>query len=269
MAELNGGMPKKDQDSSNVVERIKEIRKQRIESREIVNTPTAIFLFPFLRDERYLNSSNHEVIRQLAGAENTVEHAQKVIRDLRIKKPIIITREIPNDDKRGIIIPSMGFGGIALSDKEVKLYFDPAHPNVVESLSGWSGRQIAHELNHIARWQVHKLGKTLLDAIISEGLATYSEERWDGEYKATKWGRALNPVQIRDEWQQAQHELDSISYNYTSWFFGRGGNHPIWTGYSLGAAVINAYFQRHPGVKMADVVRMPSKKILKESRFSV
>lgn len=268
MTEINSGISTSGGNPSSVVERIRQVEKEQVERGEVINTQSATFRFPFLRDERYLTSSNREAIRQLAGAENTVRHAQKVIKDLQIRNPVTITREIPSDNRKGIIIPSMGIGGIALSDKEVKLYFDTDHPNVIESLSSWSGRQIAHELNHIARWQAHKLGKTLLEAMISEGLATYYEEHWNGEYAETKWGHALDPIQIQDEWQQAQHELDSVSYNYRDWFFGIGGNHPVWTGYSLGTAIVRAYFQRHAGAKMAESVRIPSKKILKESGYS-
>ena len=112
------------------------------------------------------------------------------------------------------------------------------------------------------------MGKTLLDAMISEGLATYYEEHWNGEYTESKWGHALNRAQLQDEWHQAQHELNSVSYNYQDWFFGTGVNHPVWTGYSLGTAIIQAYFQRHAGAKMAEVVKMPSKKILKESGYN-
>lgn len=250
-------------------ERIKQLDAEQLKNGEIVKTPTAIFHFPFLKDERYLNSPNREAMQKLAGAENTVEHARKAIRDLEIKKPVIITREIPTGYKRRNIIPSLGIGGRTFSDTEVELYFDPNHANVAESLSIWSGRQIAHELNHVARWQAHAMKRTLLDTIISEGLATYYEEHWGGKYLGTKWGHALDQTQTQEEWQRAQKEFDSANYNYGDWFFGSDKGHPVYSGYSLGTTIVTDYFRNHPHEEMAKVVKMPSKKLLKESKFNI
>lgn len=269
MAETNKKMPAEDNGNSGMWKKIKQLEKEEFERGEIVKVPNAIFHFPFLQNASFLNSPNKSVLVSLAGPENTVHHAQEVIQDLEIKKSVIITREIPTGYKRRNIIPFLGIGGRALSDTEVELYFDPNHANVVESLSSWSGRQIAHELNHVARWQAHAMKKTLLDAIISEGLATYYEERWGGKYLETKWGHALNQTQTQGEWQRAQKELDFANYNYGDWFFGSDKGHPLYSGYSIGTTIVGDYFKRNPRQKMADVVKIPSKKVLKKSGFGL
>lgn len=242
---------------------------EKLKTREIVRVPNATFHFPFLQDANFLDSPNKEVLISLAGSENTVHYAQEAMQDLEIKNPVTIVREIPTGYEMHSIIPSLGIGGRAFSESKIKLYFDPNHTNVTESLLSWSGRQIAHELNHIARFQAGTKGRTLLDAMISEGLATYYEEHWKNEYKETKWGHALNQTQTQEEWQRAQKELDSVNYNYGDWFFGRDKGHPVHSGYSLGTTIVSEYFKNHPNEKMAKVVKMPSKKILKESKFNI
>lgn len=253
---------------SEIVERIEQIKKERVESGETVVTPGITFEFPFLRDERFLSSPQKDALLNFAGSQSTIPPSKEAVADLRLKKPLTIIRTIPEDNERQYIIPSIGIGGVAFSGNEVKLYFDPSHDNVVESLSKLGERQIAHEINHVARFQAGKMDNSLLDAMISEGLATYHEEYWRGKYLETRWGHALNPDQLIEEWEKAKKELTSSEYNYRDWFFGIDKGHPVWTGYSLGTAIVSDYFKKHPQAGMVEVVRVPSKKILKESGFS-
>lgn len=251
-----------------VIERARELEQERIKNREVIHTPIADFSFPFLRDSRFLNSPNRDAISKLDLQTLTVDGVIDAMRDLRIKPKITVTTLIPEEDEENYIIPSLGIGGRAFSAKEVRLYFDSHHPKTLDSLRIWKKRQIAHELNHVARFQANKVGHTLLNGIITEGLATYYEEHWENEYLPTPWGNALTQDQIAAKWQEAKSELDKQDFDYGAWFFGKNGKHPVWTGYSLGTAIVNEYFRTHPDEKMVTLVRKPAKDILKASGFN-
>lgn len=257
--------------SEGVVGRINQLKRQRIESGELVETPTVTYHFPFLTDERFLSSPKKDKLKELADASNTVSTSQEAIEDLEIKGNITITRLIPNDEHKMGIIPGLGIGGRAIANNEVQLYFSPDDQNVLESLAKWNDRQIAHELTHVARQESGNRGRDLLDAMIDEGLATYNEEHWKGKYEQTPWGHALTQEQLKEEWIRAQDELfvDLDGQRYEGWFFGINNTHQRWSGYSLGNAIVNSYFQTHSDARIAEVIRMDSKDILKESRFNL
>lgn len=245
---------------------IEKLQKERIEKGELVTTTSATYKFPYLSDERFLTSPNRPALELLNLPQITIEQSEKVISDLKVHVPITLIRKIPNQEEQGAIIPSLGIGGNAVSGQEIVLYFDPSYSNVIESLKNYAGRQIAHEMNHLRRFQFGKMGNTLLDAVICEGLATYYEDHWGTDLE-TPWGHVLNEEQIRKLWVEAQEELGSDRFNYNQWFFGEGGKYPAWTGYSLGTAIIEAYVERHPTTSIKDLVRKSSKDILKKSSF--
>jgi len=192
---------------SSMIDRVHKLQRKLNESEELIKTPLATYHNPYLRDPRYLNSPLLDEISRLKLPELTRTEVEGVTEDLRLKGPLTIRRLIPTEDEaKFIIIPSLGIGGRAISDHEARLYFDPLNTHVVESLSYWAGREIAHELNHLTRWQAKIRGKTLLDAFIFEGLATVYEEHYGNRYQPTLWGQALSKEQIVSEWQKAQQE---------------------------------------------------------------
>ena len=253
-----------------MIDRVHKLQRKLNESEELIKTPLATYHNPYLRDPRYLNSPLLDEISRLKLPELTRTEVEGVTEDLRLKGPLTIRRLIPTEDEaKFIIIPSLGIGGRAISDHEARLYFDPLNTHVVESLSYWAGREIAHELNHLTRWQAKIRGKTLLDAFIFEGLATVYEEHYGNRYQPTLWGQALSKEQIVSEWQKAQQELDSTDYDREDWFFGRHHGHPLWTGYALGTAIVQSYSDRHPDESMSQLVRKTSATILRKSGFSL
>ena len=187
-------------------------------------------------------------------------------KDLEITQPLEIVVEIPSDsgEELNYVIESLGIGARTLSDRKILFQFDPANPHLLESLGKWRRRQIAHEINHTARYEQQE---TLLDALIFEGLAVNYEENWGGEHQDTPWGHALEPDQLKEEWQKAQKELNSPDYSHFVWFFGENQEHPNWTGYTLGTAIVKKYLELHPGEPMKELVKKPSQEILEQSKF--
>lgn len=252
--------------SRSVVERI----NQKLLSGELYETPIATFHFRYLTDPRYTGADPgvKTTLEQLDIPRLTVTETEKTVKDLKIKKGFTATTLIPTTEETEHIIPSLGIGGRAVSPTEVRYYFDPTHLRVVESLRLWKDRQIAHEMNHVARMQANKRGNTLLDAFLSEGLATYYEEHWGGTYQQTPWGHVLPQEKLNKIWRLAQLALFSRTYNYREWFFGQNGTYPVWTGYTLGTAIVDQYMVKHPRMSMSRLVQMQSTEILKQSGFA-
>lgn len=252
-----------------IIKRIDALEQQEIQSGELRKTSFGTFRFPYLRDPRYLDADPRlkVALDQLHLPDITVTEAEKAVKELKIKKKFTIKTIIPDTTEMRQIIPLLGIGGSAVSSDEVCLYHDLNNRNVIEGLATWRKREIAHELNHIARMQAGKRGSTLLDAFISEGLATFTEEHWDNIFQQTPWGHVFDENELIGEWALAQAELHSNRFNHGEWFFGRESKHPLHTGYSLGTAIVEKLMTKHPGISMARLVRMPSKKILKMSGF--
>ena len=229
--------------------------------------PNINYSFPFMEDVRFANHPNRIILSELAGPKNTILHVELAVKELDINQRLSVARVIPSTDQHWRIIPETGTACRSVSGDTVELLFDPDNPNVINSLRRWSGRQIAHELNHIARMSVFSLHATLLDALISEGLSVYYEEHWQGDFIKSHWGQVLSEEELRNEWKKAQKELLHSDFDFADWFYGRLGGHKLYTGYSLGNAIISSFFGNNQDVSLSKAVRLPSVEILKKSGF--
>lgn len=239
-------------------------------SRETQLIKPNVEYFFLLADDKLMSSPNKDLLLKLAGPNNTIPHAEEVISELNINHNLTVTRLIPSQDQQWRIIPAIGISCRATSSKAIELFFDPNNPNTIASLTIWSGRQIAHELNHIARMESNPdIHMTLLDALISEGLGVYYEEHWKQEYKQSIWGHVLSERELETEWSHAQKELSSNTFDYGDWFYGNHKGHKIYAGYSLGNALITKLFDKYPGLQMSKAVRTPSCDLLKEIGFKI
>lgn len=223
--------------------------------------PFGVFNFTFLDSPAYQNSAVRGEINQLDLPDFFIAEAEKVVKDLEIKKPLTITVGIPFEDEDNYIIPLLGIGARTISDHEVIFQLDPDHQDIVTNISKWQTRQIAHELNHVARGISDQ---TLLDALVFEGLATVYEESWGGEYLETPWGNTLRGESLKEEWQRIQKGLNLPFSNYQDWFYGENPDNPTWPGYALGKAIVKAYIGLHPDIPMKELVRKQSREILSE-----
>src|SRR5690625_1970846 len=71
------------------------------------------------------------------------------------------------------VIPELGVGGFSPSGHLVHVSLDPAHARFGEALEQHLPRTLAHELHHCARWRGPGYGRTLGEALVSEGLADH------------------------------------------------------------------------------------------------
>jgi hypothetical protein len=109
------------------------------------------------------------------------------------------------------------------------------------SVLSWTGDKppiiasINHELHHMARWQNPGYGDTLGGALVSEGIATYYEERTSGW--APPWSKAAVSDDAKEAALKGWNDKD---YNHGEWFF--GGPYGKWVGYGLGYQLAQKLF---------------------------
>jgi uncharacterized protein YjaZ len=141
-------------------------------------------------------------------------------------------------------IPEIGIGGETMTPNLILIYLDPLFSELKESIENEIKSTIAHELFHSARQKVLGHDKTLLEALISEGLA----DNFDIEVtcaNAHPWSMALDQQQLIELEMRAQEEYSNKEYSHSEWFFGsKEKKIPRWTGYSLGFKLVSNYLSK-------------------------
>jgi uncharacterized protein YjaZ len=137
------------------------------------------------------------------------------------------------------VIPEIGLCGISPSSDRVFVAVDPLHPKVTEAFEIEFMSMLGHELHHCARWAGPGYGSSLMEALVSEGLAcSFESELRCGEVPF--YAKALSPSQLEHAKSEALSLSGSGSYNHASWFFGTG-KLPRHAGYSLGFHLVSRY----------------------------
>lgn len=159
-------------------------------------------------------------------------------------------------------IPEIGMGGRMLNSHLIFVSIDPKFPNLKKSIPERLESTLAHEFHHCMRWNAIGSGKTLLDALITEGLADHFVIEVTGK-EASPWSTALSPDQIQIYLERAKQEFHNETYNHQPWFFGRGDTDiPRWTGYSLGFYLVKEYLKNHPNRKPSQLYSVKAEEFL-------
>lgn len=151
-------------------------------------------------------------------------------------------------------IPEVGVAGISPCGALALIALDPSNPNFHGAIEEELPATIAHELHHCLRWQGVGFGETLLEVLVTEGLARDFERAFRGNRLPS-----YQPL-FRDElstlWEKAREELDSSAFSYQDWFFGsKDRGIPRFLGYALGLWLVDTYKARtgHSGTALLDV----------------
>ena len=167
-----------------------------------------------------------------------------------------VTITVIPDPKR--TIPGYGIGGYTPNANTVSIYLDPTFPEFAQVLSDRLPRTLAHEFHHCLRWRGPGYGRTLFEALITEGLADhFTLELLNGV--PSPWSDAFPRDDTAKYLDLALAELDTKDYNHARWFF--RGDHilPRWTGYTVGFRLVEAYKAHHPGATATTLVHTPAR----------
>lgn len=157
----------------------------------------------------------------------------------------------------GRAIGGYGIGGRTPDATTVEIFVDPAYPDLANVLAARLPGMVAHEMHHVFRWRGPGYGRTLLEAMVSEGLA----DRFSIELLGVPvppWSDALTPTEAAAMLDLARPELDATSYDHARWFFGSTPQVPRWTGYTLGYDFVTDYQAAHGGALAIDLVDTPA-----------
>lgn len=157
------------------------------------------------------------------------------------------------DDDADSTIPETGIGGFAPSANRLEIHIDPDSEGIGERLEIEFRSTLAHELHHCARWAACGYGETLLEEMVSEGLADHFDIEVNGGVPKP-WSIALPKEQLDILEERARNESEDGTYDHDAWFFGSDEEGiPRWAGYALGYAIVEKYMTRS-GRKASELV---------------
>ncbi|CAN5182848.1 DUF2268 domain-containing protein [soil metagenome] len=168
----------------------------------------------------------------------------------------VITKKIPAKNVDVIMyhnpegaVPEQGIGGYCPNGNITYISLDPAFSNLKDSIKKELKRILAHELHHTLRWQNPGYGETLLDAMITEGLADHFDIEVYNE-QPQPWSITLSEHELQRMMKKAKTEFDNKEYDHFAWFFGNEElGIPRWTGYAIGFHLVKQYLQKYPDKK--------------------
>ena len=141
-------------------------------------------------------------------------------------------------------IPESGFGGYCPEPHLVQIWLDPSAQNFAEKLELELAATLAHELHHAVRWHNPGYGKTLLEAMVTEGLAECFETLFRNA-QTPFYAAPFEKTEMNALLQRAKLEFEHSNYNHAAWFFGsETQNLPRWTGYKLGFEIVRHYLEQ-------------------------
>ncbi len=189
----------------------------------------------------------------LAGREDAIRQWIQDIFDTAARQISVSGTIVTVTTDLGRVIPGWGVGGFTLNAANVELAVDPRLDDAL--LAQRLPQMAAHELHHVARYRGPGYGQTLLEALVSEGLADHYAV--DLLAIVPPWSRALSASDLELWLERAREELDSPGYDHGAWFIGRG-TMPVWAGYSIGFELVSRYRAAHPGATAASLVDTPA-----------
>lgn len=181
-----------------------------------------------------------------------------------------VSRHLPLSDVDVVVernpfatIPHLGIGGFSPSGHLVHVALDPTHAGFPAVLDLHLSRTLAHELHHCARWRGPGYGRTLGEALVSEGLADHFDLQVHPGAAPYQWTQALDETALREALARARPRLWGTGYDHAYWFFNTtGAGPPFHAGYALGFHLIRAYLDANPDHGPSDLAATPAQQIL-------
>ena len=140
-------------------------------------------------------------------------------------------------------LPETGVHGYAPNAHQVDLSVTLGSPAFQQLWHTEEPATLAHELHHVRRWREPGYGETLLEAMVSEGLAQHFEAGFRDELPPY----AQPTMDLDALWDRAQPQL-AAPHDHAAWFFGSPAqDFPRWGGYALGYELVRRFFAAQGG----------------------
>lgn len=143
-----------------------------------------------------------------------------------------------------LVIPEIGMGGYNPNQHEVILSINADFPDLDNSLAQHFIPLLAHEIHHAKRRRSVSYGNTLLQAVVSEGLADHFSIEVS-RIIPPPWSIALSGSELQSWIDKASNSWNQ-PYNHSDWFFGTSPDIPRWAGYSIGFELVKNYLSDNP-----------------------
>lgn len=140
-------------------------------------------------------------------------------------------------------VPEWGVGGFAPSAGLIEVTLNPDRFDPALLV-----RTLVHEMHHLIRWDGPGYGKSLGDALVSEGLAGHFVLQVLGG-KPDPWDAVMPAPGLA---RRAMNEWARLDYDHPRWFMGKGDIRK-WAGYGLGHRLVAEHLAQQPG---ADAVTL-------------
>jgi uncharacterized protein YjaZ len=140
-------------------------------------------------------------------------------------------------------MPHSGMSGVAPDKQHLYILLNPGNPNLSRGIREELIPTVAHEFHHTMRHRTEGYGKTLYEALISEGLAEHFTFEVIG--KVPPWAAGAGEIDFEYWLSQAKRFWLDSTYNYSVWFTGRDSI-PPGTGHRLGAWIVEKYLKANP-----------------------
>lgn len=167
-------------------------------------------------------------------------------------------------------ISETGESGYTPSKDWIHLYIDPKRKKreLDKIINNIIPATIYHEMNHASRWQNTGYGDSLLDAIVTEGLATvFAEEQWNN-FKAPWCSFSKKESDNLLKIVRRRNKNNDKKYNHDEWFYGMG-KLPRWTGYKLGSYIIQSLRKTNKSIMWKELSKMSTEEIVKKSGINL
>lgn len=146
------------------------------------------------------------------------------------------------------VMTGWGIGGCAPAPGQIQITLDPSRFAPTPFI-----RTLIHELHHLIRWDGPGYGKSLGEALVSEGLAGHFVLQVLGG-PPDPWDAVAPSAGLL---RRASNEWSRRDYDHAEWFFGKGAVRR-WSGYGLGHRLIGEHLAQDQTASAASLVCAPA-----------
>ena len=153
-----------------------------------------------------------------------------------------------------------GIVGCVHTPYHIDIMIDTERQDIIEIITNELPSVIAHELHHALRAVSGTAEETLLQVIVSEGLACHFETNFNGN-KLPSFLDDISKYSWQDLYVKMKPQLNETNFDYPKYFGGNGNSiFPNRAGYWVGYNLVCEYINKYGGCSVA-LVDVPAEQI--------